>query len=139
MLNDLTVCYEKLKEALKENKFGYIYFQYMSAAMANVFNGMIKRIKKHGKIHNEEEANRVMQKMIDEPIEMFDIFSALEQSKEEGEQIGENRGRKQAIKAGKIIFGMQNENKEDEEIIDKLVNELNITAKDAADFLEQYR
>lgn len=151
MLKDLTECYEKLKDALKAKKFGYIYFQYISSAMANVFNGLIKRMKEHGNIHNEEEASRVMQKMIDEPIEMFDIFSALEQSKKEGEQIGqkrgeqigqkrgENLGREQGVKAGKFIYSMLNEGKEDKEIIIKLVDELNISEEEAAELLKQYR
>ncbi len=159
MLKDLSVCYEKLKEALKAKKFGYIYFQYMSASMANVFKGMIKRMKNQGNILNEEEANRVMQKMIDEPIEMFDIFSALEQSKEEGqkqgeeigqkrgeeigqkrgEQIGESRGREQCTKVMKYLMKNYTPEKTDEEIICELTAEFNISTEDAQEYLRSFQ
>jgi len=47
-------------------------------------NGMIKRLKKRKKILDEKGAAEVMQKMVDDPIEMFDIFKALEDSRAEG-------------------------------------------------------
>jgi len=60
-------------------------------------NGMIKRLKKRKKILDEKGAAEVMQKMVDDPIEMFDIFKALEDSRAEGKEEGKAEG----IKEGK--------------------------------------
>jgi len=54
---------------------------------------MIKRLKKRKKILDERSAAEVMQKMIDDPIEMFDIFKALEDSRAEGKEEGKAEGK----------------------------------------------
>lgn len=41
-------------------------------------------MKNSGKMKSVKEARAVMQRIVDEPIEMFDIFKALEESREEG-------------------------------------------------------
>jgi len=147
MLTDLTGGYEKLKNAVKAGKLGGTYFQYMSMSMSNVFKSMIERMKKYGNVHNEKEAKEVMQKMVDEPMEILDIFGALKESKEEGIEEGRKEGReegeitgmKRGVLAGKIIFDMYNKGKEDNEIITELMSKLNITAEAAAEILGQYR
>jgi len=135
MLTDLTGCYEKLKNAVKAGKLGGTYFQYMSMSMSNVFKSMIERMKQYGNIYNVKEANEIMQRMVDEPMEIIDIFGALKESREEGEITGMKRG----VLAGKIIFDMFNEGKEDNEIISVLISKLNITAETASEILGEYR
>ena len=51
--------------------------------------------RKIPKIINDKEADRVMQMMIDEPIEGFDIFKALRESREEGREEGREEARKE--------------------------------------------
>ena len=51
--------------------------------------------RKIPKIINDKEADRVMQMMVDEPIEGFDIFKALRKSKAEGREEGREEARKE--------------------------------------------
>ena len=74
----------------------------MRTAMAEVMNGMIKRLKKRKKILDERSAAEVMQKMIDDPIEMFDIFKALEDSRAEGKEEGKAEGKAEGLIEGQL-------------------------------------
>ena len=52
--------------------------------MANVLGGMVKRMYKKGKLIDKKGTEIIMQKMIDDPVEMFDIYKALDESRNEG-------------------------------------------------------
>ena len=101
MLKDISECYEKLKAGMKSGRYGAEYFHYMTSSMVKVLEGMIKRIKKEGKIYNEKEAEEVMQRMTDEPIEMFDIFEAMKEMKEQGITEGLVKGKAEGIAKGR--------------------------------------
>ncbi len=47
--------------------------------------------------NSEEEAKKVMQKMIDEPMEIIDIFGALKESREEGRVEGREQERLETV------------------------------------------
>ena len=104
MFEDILNCYKKLKEGLVRKKYSSSYFEYMRTAMAEVMNGMIKRLKKRKKILDERSAAEVMQKMIDDPIEMFDIFKALEDSRAEGKEEGKAEGIKEGMFSDLMIL-----------------------------------
>ena len=115
MLKDISECYEKLKAGMKSGRYGAEYFHYMTSSMVKVLEGMIKRIKKEGKIYNEKEAEEVMQRMTDEPIEMFDIFEAMKEMKEqgitEGLVKGKAEGRAEGIAKGRAEGRVEGINK----------------------------
>ena len=69
--------------------------------MVKVFEGVIKRAKMKNMLHNEKEAKKTMERIIDEPIEMFDIYKALADSRDEGR----NKGRSERTK--EMVDGMR--------------------------------
>jgi len=54
-------------------------------------------VKKTTFQNSEEEAKKVMQKMIDEPMEIIDIFGALKESREEGRVEGREQERLETV------------------------------------------
>ena len=68
--------------------------------MVETFHAVVTRSKKRKKFVNEKEAERVMQYMVDEPIEGFDIYKALRDSRAEGKLEGKDEG----IKETQIIM-----------------------------------
>ena len=71
--------------------------------MVKVFEGVIKRAKMKNMLHNEKEAKKTMERIIDEPIEMFDIYKALADSRDEGRNEGWNEGRSEMIEGMRKI------------------------------------
>lgn len=97
--------YKTLKEALFANIIEKADFKYIVEAMVKVFEGVIKRAKMKNMLHNEKEAKKTMERIIDEPIEMFDIYKALADSRDEGRNEGWNEGRNKG--RSEMIEGMR--------------------------------
>lgn len=100
IFEDISECYEKLKQEVINKKIGYQYFTYISNAMANVLGGMVKRMYKKGKLIDKKGAEIIMQKMIDDPVEMFDIYKALDESRNEGRTEGRTELADELLKMG---------------------------------------
>ena len=77
--------------------------------MVKLFEGVIKRAKMKNMLHNEKEAKKTMERIIDEPIEMFDIYKALADSRDEGRNEGRNEGWNEGRNKGRseMIEGMR--------------------------------
>ena len=101
--------YKTLKEAFFASIIEKADFKYIVDAMVKVFEGVIKRAKMKNMLHNEKEAKKTMERIIDEPIEMFDIYKALADSRDEGRNEGRNEGWNEGRNKGRseMIEGMR--------------------------------
>lgn len=137
ILMDFRGSYEILRKAAKQKLFGAEYYQYLKESMLKVFSGLVNRMKKSGKMKKEKEAKELMQKMVDEPIEMFDIFLALEESKEEGRTEGRAEGIAEEKKnTEKAETERDQEKKRMVNSIQSAMKKLNLSAEEAMDFLD---
>ena len=106
VLSDLLECSKKLKAAFKKEIITGQTYHYSREWFIRVFIGIINKAKKCNTFVNEEEAYRVMQMMLDEPIEGFDIYKALRESEtkgfKKGHEEGLEEGREEGITENKI-------------------------------------
>ena len=100
ILSDLLDCSKKLKAAFKNEIITGETYHYSREWFVKVFIGIIIKATKRKTFVNEKEAYRVMQMMLDEPIEGFDIFKALRESKSEGFEKGHEEGREEGREEG---------------------------------------
>lgn len=101
ILSDLMNCNKMLKEAYKNKTINGYTYQYIREWLINVFRAVVTKAKKRNTMVNDEEAEKIMQMMMDEPIEGFDIFKAIQDSKSEGIEIGLLTGREEGREEGR--------------------------------------
>ena len=97
ILADLMECIKMLKEAYRNGIINAEIYQYIREWLVAVFRVIVNRALENHTYVNEQEADRVMQMILDEPIEGFDIFKALSDSKTEGREEGEIKGKIEGV------------------------------------------
>ena len=93
-----------LRKPLEDGIISFEDYRYIRRWMVETFRAVVTRSKKRKKFVNEKEAERVMQYMVDEPIEGFDIYKALRDSRAEGKLEGKLEGKDEGIKETQIIM-----------------------------------
>lgn len=150
ILKDFELCYQKLSALLKTGKLGVEYYQFLKESVIKVFDGVVNRMNRSGKLKKNREAKELMQKMVDEPIEMFDIFQALEESREEGIEkgieegieigieIGIEKGKNEAAGVMKYISRNYSPEKNTKSFAEELVTRFGISIDEACGYLNMY-
>jgi len=138
ILRDFEASFRKITAAMKSQKFGAEYYLYIKESMIKVFGGVVERMKNSGKMKSVKEARAVMQRIVDEPIEMFDIFKALEDSREEGIEQGKAEGKFESIKVMKYLTKNYTEEKPEDELIGEMTEKLEISIEEAREYLKKY-
>ena len=77
-----------IRKPLEDGVISFEDYRYIRQWMVETLRAVVARSKKRKKFVNEKEAERVMQYMVDEPIEGFDIYKALRESRAEGKDEG---------------------------------------------------
>ena len=88
---------------------------------------------------NEEEAYRVMQMMLDEPIEGFDIYKALRESETKGFKKGHEEGLEEGREEGRILQAVKMyrvlAHYNDKQILDAVMKDFNLSEQDAEKYM----
>ena len=93
ILTDLRKCSESLKEAYRSNRIGREIYKYIRDWLVSVFRAIVRKAEEKQTFINPKEADEVMQMIIDEPIEGYDIFQTLKESELKGEKRGLKKGK----------------------------------------------
>ncbi|MBR3026486.1 MAG: hypothetical protein IKN85_13745 [Oscillospiraceae bacterium] len=93
ILTDLRKCSESLKKAYRSNRIGREIYKYIRDWLVSVFRAIVRKAEEKQTFINPKEADEVMQMIIDEPIEGYDIFQTLKESELKGEKRGLKKGK----------------------------------------------
>ncbi|MBR6922975.1 MAG: hypothetical protein IKH50_00350, partial [Oscillospiraceae bacterium] len=93
ILTDLRKCSESLKEAYRSNRIGREIYKYIRDWLVSVFRAIVRKAEEKRTFIDPKEADEVMQMIMDEPIEGYDIFQTIRESKMEGKLEGKIEGR----------------------------------------------
>ena len=81
IFDDLINNAKMLREPLEKGIISKEDCRYICEWMSNTFRVVVNKSKKRKKLINKKEAERVMQYIVDEPIEGFNIYKALRETK----------------------------------------------------------
>ena len=90
ILADIIDCNRRLKQTYKDGIISSENYKHIRDWFINVFKEIIRKARNRNTLINEQEAENIMNMIVDEPIEGFDLYQALEDSKEEGRNEGKN-------------------------------------------------
>ena len=96
ILTDLRKCSESLKEAYRSNRIGREIYKYIRDWLVSVFRAIVRKAEEKRTFIDLKEAEEIMQMIMDEPIEGYDIFQTIRESKMEGKIEGKLEGRIEA-------------------------------------------
>ncbi|WP_044974624.1 hypothetical protein [Ruminococcus sp. HUN007] len=96
ILTDLRKCSEQLKEAYRNNRIGREIYKYIRDWLVSVFRTIVRKAEEKRTFIDLEEAEEIMQMIMDEPIEGYDIFQTIRESKMEGRMEGRIEGKIEA-------------------------------------------
>jgi hypothetical protein len=93
ILTDLRKCSEYLKDAYRNNRIGREIYKYIRDWLVSVFRAIVRKAEEKQTFIDLEEAEEIMQMIMDEPIEGYDIFQTIRESKMEGKIEGRIEGK----------------------------------------------
>ncbi|MBQ5988715.1 MAG: hypothetical protein IJL67_04385 [Oscillospiraceae bacterium] len=77
ILADLRKCSEYLKKAYRNNRIEREIYRYIRDWLVSVFRTIVRKAEEKQTFIDPKEAEEVMQMIMDEPIEGYDIFQTL--------------------------------------------------------------
>ena len=93
ILSDLKECSEKLKKAYQDKLIEDEIYKYIRDWMLKVFHTVVLKSENRHTILDLKEAEKVMQYIVDEPMEGYDILATKREWEQKAERKGEKRGK----------------------------------------------
>ena len=116
ILSDLKECSEKLKKAYQDKLIEEEIYKYIRDWMLKVFHTVFLKSENRHTILDLKEAEKVMQYIVDEPMEGYDILATKREWERKAERKGEKRGKLEANT--ETAFNLLKNNISDDIILD---------------------
>lgn len=116
IFSDLRECSQKLKETYQNKLITDEIYKYIRDWMLRVFHTVVLKSENRHTLLDLKEAEKVMQYIVDEPIEGYDIFATIRESNLKAEKKGERKGERKANK--ETAFNMLKRNISDDIILE---------------------